>query len=84
MSAPVLSIVSDWTGVLLVFELGEDCLNRIGARCVALFKTGHVVWCGLPTCTVWRYEPNASSRFMYRVTHLPTSRCLSRRLRVSS
>jgi hypothetical protein len=51
MSAPVFSIVSDWTGALLVFELGEDCLNRIGVRCVALFKTGHVVWWGLlPTC----------------------------------
>jgi len=69
MSALVFSIISDWAGALLVFELGEDYLNRIGARCVALFKTGHVVWCGLPTCTVWRYKPNASSRFMYRVTH---------------
>ena len=30
------------SGALLVLnELGEDCLNPIGARGVALFKTGH-------------------------------------------
>jgi hypothetical protein len=28
---------------LVLNELGEGFLNRIGARCVALFKTGHVV-----------------------------------------
>jgi hypothetical protein len=41
MSAPFFPIVSGWTGALLVFELGEDHLNRIGARCVVLFKTAH-------------------------------------------
>jgi len=64
MSAPVFSIVSDWTDALLVFELGEDDLNRIGARCFVLFKTTHGIWRGLAPAFAWRYEPDAFSRRM--------------------
>jgi len=66
MSAPVFSIVSDWTDALLVFELGEDDLNRIRARCFVLFKTTHGIWRGLDSrpALAWRYEPDAFSRRM--------------------